>query len=253
MKEQVSTENRKAFFKENILMNLKSIEANKAKTDLFIVFIITLIPLIIYLFFENVWNIQGRDESINFWLRFWIICLLAYGLTGLGFTIVFLFRKEKLSDYGLVKNKLFLSITLSILAFIPHFLFMYFTVSIQTYLPMNGTVLTQSVLSRPFPEKILCMGLIFLIWGFFEGITYVFISQKINCIIQTNNKYLNIGAIICGIVCVLIHGIIGFDVLIIIEAITVFVFIYGIIIIRNFTGNSWGCIFSFLFLWNAFG
>jgi hypothetical protein len=117
---------------------------------------------------------------------------------------------------------------------------------------MNGTVLTDSILARPFPQNVLCMGLVYLIWGFFEGITYVFFSKKINTIFIFKNKCLNIGAIFCGIICVLIHGIIGFDLLTSIETITVFIFIYGILIIKDTTGNAWGCVFSFLFLWNAF-
>ena len=229
-----------------------TIEKQKAKRDLIILFCATLIPLIIYLFFANVWNIRGRDESINFWLRFWSISLTAYGLAGLGCTIVFLYRKERFSDYGLVKKDAFLSIALSVFAFIPHFLFMYFTGDVEGYLPMNGTVLTDSVLARPFPQNILCMGFLFLIWGFFEGMSYVYISKKINTIFPPKNQYLNWGAIFGGIVCVLMHGMIGLDILTIIEAITVFIFIYGILVVKDKTGNAWGCVFSFLFLWNAF-
>jgi hypothetical protein len=234
------------------MIDLKSITAKKAMQDLIIIFFAALIPLIIYLFFEKVWNIKGRDENINFWLRFWLISLSAYGLAGLGYTIVFIYRKEKFRDYGLVKRKTFLSIVLSILVFVPHFLFMVYTGSVQGYFPMNGTVLTGSIIVRPFPQNVLCMGLVFLIWGFFEGMTYVFVSKKINTIFIFKNKYLNVGAIFGGIICVLIHGIIGFDLLTLIEAITVFIFIYGILIIKDTMGNAWGCVFSFLFLWNAF-
>jgi len=232
--------------------DLKSIDKQKAKNDLVIWFFATLIPLLIYLFFENIWNIQGRDESINFWLRFWLISLSAYGLAGLGCTIIFIYRKEKFHDYGLIKNNMLLSIALSVLVFIPHFLFMFFTGNVQGYFPMNGTVLTHSALNRTFPQNVLCMGLIFLIWGFFEGINYVFICKKINVIFPPKNKYINIGAIFAGLACVVIHGMIGLDILTLIEAITVFIFIYGILIIKELTGNAWGCVFSFFFLWNAF-
>jgi hypothetical protein len=232
--------------------DMTNIDKQKTKKDLVIWFFATLIPLIIYVFFENVWNIQGRDESINFWLRFWLICLSAYGLAGLGCTIVFIYRKERFHDYGLIKNKTLLSIALSILVFIPHFLFMFFTGNVQGYFPMNGTVLTRSALNRPFPQNILCMGLIFLIWGFFEGMNYVFISKKINMLFPPKNKYRNVGAIFGGVACVVFHGMIGLGLLTLIEAITVFIFVYGILIIKDITGNAWGCVFSFLFLWNAF-
>lgn len=233
---------------------IKSTELKKreAKQDLIIIIFATIIPLIIYLFFENVWNIKGRDESINFWVRYWLITLSAYGLAGFGSTIVFLYRKEKFKYYGLVTENIFPAILLSIVVFIPHFLFMLLTGDINGYAPMNGTVLTESTLIRPFPQNILCMGLIFLIWGFFEGINYVVISKKINTIFSKNNIFLNYGAIFSGIVCVLIHGMIGLNILSLIEGITVFIFVYGIVVIKDLTGNAWGCIFSFLFLWNAF-
>ena len=231
---------------------MKSIDKQKAKKDLAILFIATLIPLVIYLFFENVWHIQGRDESIDFWLRFWLISLSAYGLAGLGCTIVFIYRKERFQDYGLIKNKALLSVALSVLIFAPHFIFMVITGAVHGYSPMNGTVLTHSVLNRPFPQNILCMGLLFLVWGFFEGMNYVFMSKKINIIFPHKNQYLNVGAIFCGVACVLIHGMIGMDILTLIETITVFIFVYGILVIKDLTGNAWGCVFSFLFLWNAF-
>jgi hypothetical protein len=94
------------------MVDLKSSTAKRAIKDLIIIFFATLVPLVIYLFFENVWNIKGHDENINFWLRFWLISLSAYGLAGLGCTIVFIYRKEKFRDYGLVKRKTFLSVAL---------------------------------------------------------------------------------------------------------------------------------------------
>lgn len=227
-------------------------EQQKAKRDLVILIFATLIPLIIYLFFESVWNIQGRDESINFWLRFWSISLAAYGLAGFGMTIVFLYRKERFSDYGLVRKNAVLAIGLSVLVFVPHYLFMFFTGDIERYMPLNGTVLTDSVLRRPFPQNVFCMALLGLIWGFFEGMNYVFIGKKINVIVPPRKWWLDFGGIFGGIVCVLVHKMVGLDFLTMVEGITVFVFVYGIIVIRNRTGNAWGCVVSFLFLWNAF-
>jgi len=36
------------------------------------------------------------------------------------------------------------------------------------------------------------------------------------------------------------------------EMLTVMIIIYGMLMVKEFTGNAWGCIFIFVFLWNAF-
>ena len=87
--------------------------------------------------------------------------------------------------------------------------------------------------------------------GILEGFNYVVISKKINERYISKNKWLNYGAIVCGIVCVLIHGMVGFDLYTIFEALTTFIIIYGMLIVKEKTNNAWDCIFIFLFFWNA--
>ncbi|AGC67828.1 hypothetical protein Cst_c08290 [Thermoclostridium stercorarium subsp. stercorarium DSM 8532] len=36
------------------------------------------------------------------------------------------------------------------------------------------------------------------------------------------------------------------------ESLTVFLIIFGMLLAKDFTKNAWGCIFVFVFLWNAF-
>ena len=62
---------------------------------------------------------------------------------------------------------------------------------------------------------------------------------------------LNYGAIVCGIICILIHGMIGFDLYTIFEALTTFILIYGMLVVKENTNNAWGCILIFLVYWNA--
>lgn len=52
--------------------------------------------------------------------------------------------------------------------------------------------------------------------------------------------------------CILIHGMIGVTMEGIIEMLTVFIAIYGMLVTKTVTGNAWGCVFLFVFLWNAF-
>jgi hypothetical protein len=65
----------------------------------------------------------------------------------------------------------------------------------------------------PFGKSLFLLHHHFILWSFLEGMNYVFICKKINIIFPPENKYLNIGAITGGVVCIVIHGMIGLDIL----------------------------------------
>lgn len=44
---------------------------------------------------------------------------------------------------------------------------------------------------------------------------------------------------------------IGIDLYTVFEAITAFIIIYGMLVIKDKTNNAWGCILIFLLFWNA--
>ncbi|WP_050610894.1 hypothetical protein [Ligilactobacillus agilis] len=83
-----------------------------------------------------------------------------------------------------------------------------------------------------------------------SSFSYVVICDKINKRYPTTGEWLDYGAIVCAIVCILFHpfsiSFLGF-----VEIITVFTAIYGMLITYKKTGNSWGAIFAFCFIWNA--
>ena len=189
-----------------------SIKQKNADKDLNIIVLFTLIPLIIYLVFGNSIMNFAKNSQLNIWLRFIPIILIQFGLAGLGSLIVILYRKEKLKEYGLVKNNLFKTIMLTIIVCIPSLIF----------LLVNNEVKN-----------------------------YVVISKKINDRYINKNKWLNYGAIVCGIICILVHGMIGFDLYTIFEALTTFILIYGMLVVKENTNNAWGCILIFLLYWNA--
>jgi hypothetical protein len=89
-------------------------------------------------------------------------------------------------------------------------------------------------------------------WGFFEGFNYVVISDKINKRYPSKNKLLDWGAITCAVLCIVIHGAVGVTLEGIAEMISIVIIIYGMLLVRKLTGNAWGCVFVFVFLWNAF-
>lgn len=92
--------------------------------------------------------------------------------------------------------------------------------------------------------------IITIIWGFFEGFNYAVISEKINQRYPSQNQWLDFGAITCAIVCLFFHP---FTISFwgILEMITAFIAIYGMLIVKKKTGNAWGCVFAFCFIWNA--
>ena len=122
---------------------------------------------------------------------------------------------------------------------------------IDSYLPLKGCFMTKYFLQSGFPNNIFGYSIIAIVWGFFEGFNYVLISKKINDRYPSKHKFLNCGAIVCGIICLMIHGMIGFDLYTIFEALTTFIIIYGMLMVKEYTNNAWGCILIFLLFWNA--
>lgn len=228
-----------------------SIEQKKADKDLNIIIYATLIPLIIYLIFGNDIMNFAKTSEMNIWLRFIPVMLVQFSLAGLESLIVICYRKEELKEYGLVKNNFFKTIILSLVVCIPSMIFLLVNNEINSYLPLKGCFFTSLFLNSNYPTNILGYILIAFVWGIVEGFNYVVISKKINERYISKNKWLNYGAIVCGIVCVLIHGMVGFDLYTIFEALTTFIIIYGMLIVKEKTNNAWGCIFIFLFFWNA--
>lgn len=100
------------------------------------------------------------------------------------------------------------------------------------------------------PFSIIGMAIIILVWGFFEGFNYAVICEKINRRYPSKNKWLDSGAITCAIICILFHPL-SISFWGIVELITTFIAIYGMLIVKKQTGNAWGCIFAFCFIWNA--
>lgn len=228
-----------------------SLNQKSADKDLNIILFFTLIPLIIYLIFGKSIIIFAKTGDVNIWLRFIPISLLQFGLAGLGSLIVIIYRKEKFKEYGLAKNNSFKTVMLSLLVCIPSVIFLLVNNEIESYLPLKNCLFTYEFLNAKFPINVLGYLLIVLVWGFMEGFNYVVISKKINDRFKSKNKWINYGAIVCGLVCILIHGMIGFDLYTIFQALTTFILIYGMLIVKENTNNAWGCIFIFLLFWNA--
>lgn len=174
---------------------------------------------------------------------------IQFGVAGLGIVSVMIFRKESFSSYGLKMDNIVKSILETIVSFLPVIIYIFASGNFKGYHPLHIS-LTRHVLSGEFPINILGMYLILIVWGFFEGFNYAVIADKINKRYPTKSTWLNYGAITCAFICLLFHPI-KTDFWGIIELITTFVAIYGILIVKTKTNNAWGCVFAFIFIWNA--
>ena len=232
-----------------IMLNEKQKELD---IDLWIITIVSFVSLGIFMIFQK--EIYGivKNEELPILSRVLLVAIFQYGLAGFGITIVSIFRKEHFLSYGLKTEGMFLSILLCVLCFIPNIIFSYTLGQSNGYLPFQTVLTTKEVLASDSPINVIGMLITATAWGFFEGFNYIVISEKINRRYPTNYKWLNWGAIFCAIMCILIHGAIGVTFEGIIEMITVLIIIYGMLMVKEFTGNGWGCVFIFIFLWNAF-
>lgn len=178
--------------------------------------------------------------------------LCEFVLMGLGVVIICVRNRESFVSFGLKKEKILLTIVLSALACLPGFLFQLFTNENLSYFPLQNVNFTKPILTSDFPVNVIGMIMIIITWGFFEGFTYVVISDRINKLLPPKSLLLDWGAIICGIFCLAIHVLVGQSYSFF-GAITEFVLIYGMLVVYRYTGNAWGCVLIFLLFWSGVG
>lgn len=229
----------------------KQIEKNKRlDIDLWIIWMTTFIFFGIYTVYRIPLITYIKNVNINIMLRLLLNASLQFGVAGLGIVIALLFRKENVFMYGFKKKNTLKSIIGTILSFTPLIIFIFLSGSFKGYKPFSSIIIFNDVISSRFPINLISMLIIVLTWGFFEGINYVVISDKINQRYPSKNILINYGAIFCAIVCLLFHPI-DMSFFGIIELITTFIAIYGMLIVKTKTGNAWGSIFAFCLIWNA--
>ncbi|MGY0374867.1 hypothetical protein [Clostridium sp. JNZ J1-5] len=219
-------------------------------TDIWIIALFTMAAFIIYMTFENEMMKYVKDITHPIILKLLVNAVVQFSIAGLGIVVVSLIRKESFFQFGLFKSGAFKSILGSTLCFIPSLIYIITSGQFVSYRPLS-ILISDEILQSRFPINVLGMAIIALVWGFFEGFNYVVISDKLNKRYPSNKKWINIGAITCALICILFHPF-STSFWGIIEIITTFILIYGMLIVKEKTGNAWGCVFVFCFLWNAF-
>lgn len=174
---------------------------------------------------------------------------MEYGVAGLGITLVCLFRKESFASYGLKKENAFKAVIGAVISFIPLVMFKILSGQFEGYEPLSVMV-TADLHKAGIITTVIGTLVIAIVWGFFEGFNYAVIAQFISERYPLNGKLFDWGAFVCTLMGILFHPI-HFDLLGIADLATTFVALYGMLMIRKHTKNSWGCVFAFLFIWNA--
>ena len=225
-------------------------EQKRLDTDLWIIILVTLGVFLFYTVTGKQLMSFVANSSISVIPRLLLNAVVQCGIAGLGITIVCIFRKENFTYFGLTRKNLFKTIIWTIICFVPSTCYIFLSGQFNGYQPFS-ILITDDVIASGIPFSILGMALIVLVWGFFEGFNYVVICDKINKRYPTTNQWLDYGAAICAIVCILFHPF-STSFWGIVEIITTFIAIYGMLIVKKKTGNAWGCVFAFCFIWNAF-
>lgn len=224
-------------------------EQKRLDTDIWIISLVTLGVFIVYSIIGSQLMNFVKNSDISVIPRLLLNASVQFGVAGLGITIVCILRKEKFTQYGLTKKNIGKTIVGTVICFLPSVCYIIASGQFKGYQPFN-ILITGDVIASDIPISILGMALIVVVWGFFEGFNYAVICEKINRRYPSDNEWLDYGAITCAIICILFHP---FSISFwgIIEIITTFVSIYGMLIVKKKTENAWGCVFAFCFIWNA--
>ncbi len=224
-------------------------EEKRLVTDLWIMALVTMGAFLCYAVADDRLTRFVRNSSIPVLPRLLVNAAAQFGIAGAGITIVCLLRKERLTQFGLKRKNALRAILGTTLCFVPLLCYIIASGQFHGYQPFS-IMITADVLASGLPLSLLGLALIVIVWGFFEGFNYAVISEKINRRYPAENPWLDYGTIICAIICVLFHPI-RFSLWGIVELVTSAVAIYGMLLVKKRTGNAWGCVFAFCFIWNA--
>ena len=234
------------------MKNTLTVKQKEADQDLNIIAVLTILSFIGYLLFQKQILDFSHQTEFPIWIRLLFIATLQFCVAGLGTSVVMIRKKESCKQYGLLAKHFLPTLIQTATICLPLLLFLISRGQIHSYLPFQSILIAKEILTSPFPTNVLGFLFTALVLGFWEGFNYVVIANKINCRYPSHQTWLDYGAFTCALICLIIHGMLGLSIHAILESLSVFILIYGMLVIQKKTGNAWGCIFIFLFIWNAF-
>ena len=221
----------------------------KLTIDLWIIALVTIAVYIVYGVFGSRIMSFCKNSDISVWPRLLTAAALEFGIAGLGITIVGLMRKESFASFGLRWENAIKAVLWTIVFFLPYILFIFLSGQFEGYEPLSIMV-TPDLHKAGIVATIIGTLVIAVVWGFFEGFNYVVICEKTNRRFPVKTKFFDCSALVVSIMGILFHPM-SFSIQGIIEIVTTFIAIYGMLQVRKVYKNAWGCVFAFLFIWNA--
>lgn len=224
-------------------------EQKKLDIDLWIIALVTVAVYAIYAMIGNRLMPFCKDSSVSVWPCLLAVASMQFGIAGLGITIVCILRKEPFTSFGLRSKNAIKAILGTLLCFAPYIIYILVTGQFEGYEPLSIMV-TPDLHKAGIVATVVGTLIIAVFWGFFEGFNYAVISNIIDRRYPVKCKLFSWGTLVCTLMGILFHPM-SFDLLGMIELITTFIALYGMLIIYKRTENAWGCVFAFLFIWNA--
>ena len=224
-------------------------QKKRLTADLWIIALVTMAVYCLYGVIGSGLLAFCRDSSISVWPRLFAAAGMEFGIAGLGISLVCLFRKRSFTSFGLKRENSVKAILGTVLCFLPHIAFVVVSGKFEGYEPLSIMV-TPDLHKAGIVTTIVGTLVVALVWGFFEGFNYAVIAQIINERFPLKSRIFDIGALVCTLMGILFHPI-HFDALGIGDLVTTFIALYGMLMVKRYTKNSWGCVFAFLFIWNA--
>ena len=225
-------------------------QKKKLDADLWIIALITMGVYTFYFIFGSKVMEFCKNSSIPVFPRLFAAAAMEFGISGLGITVDCLIRKERFTEFGLKKENALKAILLTVICFFPFIALRFLSGEFEGYEPLSIMV-TPDLHKAGIITSIIGTLVIAIVWGFFEGFNYVVIGDKISLRYPSKKEFWDWGAFICALMGILFHPI-STSFSGIADIISTFIALYGMIIIKKKTGNAWGAVFAFLFIWNAF-
>lgn len=228
----------------------RSEEQRKMDVDLWIILLITAGSFLCYSLFGEGLRAFVGDQSTPVLCRLLVIAAVQFGVAGLGITVVCLLRRESFAEFGLVRRNWGRSVLATALCFLPYVLCLVASGRFTGYQPLS-ILLSEELLENSLPVRAVGMVLIAVVWGFFEGFNYAVISDKINRRYPPRHLWLDGGAAVCALVCLLFHPL-ELSPWGVAEAVASVAAVYGMLLVKRKSGCAWGCVAAFCLIWNAF-
>lgn len=203
----------------------------KLTIDLWIIALVTIAVYIVYGVFGSRIMSFCKNSDISVWPRLLMAAALEFGIAGLGITIVGLMRKESFASFGLRWENAIKAVLWTIVFFLPYILFIFLSGQFEGYEPLSIMV-TPDLHKAGIVATIIGTLVIAVVWGFFEGFNYVVICEKINRRFPVKTKFFDWGALVVSIMGILFHPM-SFSIQGIIEIVTTFIAIYGMLQVRK--------------------